>query len=131
MGSQAPLLPKQQVKDEQDLLGAGWPLSPKHWSREKQKVICQRGRVRGRLEKGDWDHIPQSLPRLRPETNAVLLAQRAPGKDWKQAVVRAVLHFRRSWRLTLSAPTIPTPRPTALGTTVFLRHSGLKLPTVT
>lgn len=36
----ASLLP-EQVEGEQDLLGDGWPRRPKHWSREKQKLICQ------------------------------------------------------------------------------------------
>lgn len=46
-------------------------------------------------ERGLGPH-PRGPPRPRPETSAVLLAWRAPGKDWKQAVVPAVLHFRRS-----------------------------------
>lgn len=33
-GVRASLLP-EQVENEQDLWAAGWPLSPKHWSREK------------------------------------------------------------------------------------------------
>lgn len=86
------------MEDEWDLLGAGGLQGPSTGAETEGN--SPEGKRKREAGEGALGPHPRGPLWLQPETNAVLLARRGPGKDLKQAVARAVLHLRRSRRLT-------------------------------